>query len=194
MKKGIAAIFVLLGMTSIAQQDQFDALKEVGNESIFKGYRQVSKNGDKYTAVAMDGKYILSYINNVHGKLSTFELADQERGKVKINSGFGFIDPNHYTAPSLFCSESGRGYVYLNGLLYGLDDLDTPQDTENFTIECIYIPVAKKEPGKKLTVKERLAKAKAAMLPPKELTERDHKVLLKEYLEVNGCCSSNSNF
>ncbi|GAB5416560.1 MAG: hypothetical protein Crog4KO_34020 [Crocinitomicaceae bacterium] len=183
MKKAIVAIFALFTFTAMAQQNQLDALKEIGNGTVMKGYRQVKKDGDKYTAVAMDSKYKIEFVNNMHGKLSTFRLIDEESGKVKINSGFDFIDPNHYTAPSLFCTGSGRGYVYLDGLLYCLNNLDSPQDVEGFKVESIYIAKAKKDSEKKLTMKERVAAAKAAMSLPTEITDRDHKSLIEAYLK-----------
>lgn len=182
MKKGIIAIFTLISMSISAQQNQLDALRDFGEGSEFKAYYAIKKAGDKYTAAALDSKYKLEFINNMHDKLSTFQLVYADDGKVVINSGFGWIFPNHYTKPSLFVADNGTAYLALEGVLYSLKGLKSAEKTDDFTIEKIYISTAKKEAAKKMSMKEKLAALKAGASLPSEISDRDHHAIIKDYL------------
>ncbi len=181
MKKGLIAIFTLISMSFSAQQGQLEALQEIGNGTELKAYYAIKKEGDKYTAAPLDSKYKMEFVNNMHDKLSTFKLVYADDGKMVINSGFGWIFPNHYTQPSMFVSDNGYAYLYLNEILYGLKGV---KSADNFNIEKIYISAAKKEPAKKMTMKEKLAALKAGVATPAIITDRDHHTIIKEYLNA----------
>lgn len=88
---------------------------------------------------------------------------------------------NHYTQPSIIGGSKTSGYVILGDVVYRLQKINDKENPTSFSIKSVYIRVQEKEEGKKLSMKERLAKAKEAMDYPKALKEPDHKAVLNEY-------------
>lgn len=189
MKRKLLLVFTLLTTLATAQVNQYEALKEIPDGTLMKGYHSIEKGEDgKYTGSSLSAKQRLEHHNSIYGKLYTLKVVDE----TKEREAYDFRGPatNHYTEPSIIGGSEGYGfgYVILNNVIYYLKDIENWQNPTSFKIDEIYILPEKKEASegeekKKLTMKERIAAAKAAMAAsyPEELTEIDHKKVLKEY-------------
>jgi hypothetical protein len=156
----------------IAQtKGQLTALQEIGENSAFREYWGIEKKGDSWSAEAGSDCYI-KFVNNIHSKLSAFTLKNAKSNSELINSGFGFIKPNHYTEPSVFHSDRHNlAYVYINGLLYALKNVRDPGNISAFAIEKIYV-LMKPEKGEHTSGRTAI----------KELKGRDHEAVIRQYL------------
>lgn len=152
-------------------KNQHTLLQEIGEGSVFKQYYGIEKNGSTYSAQA-NILCDIKFENNINNKLSVFNLTKEGTKEVLINSGFGFLKPNHYTEPSLLHSKNHKlAYIYLDGLLYGLKSVPNPNNVENIVFQNIYV-LMKPANGEHTS-------GKAAT---KALKTRDHEAAIKQYL------------
>ena len=193
MKKIILLVFAFTLVTGTkAQKGQLDVVKELGEGTVFKEYR-IWKEDDKYTGDPYDAKKTLKFTYNKLEKLTAFSMMDETTGEESINHGFGHLVPNHYTEPSVFHMEGYNfAYLYIDGLFYWLKNVSDPNNISSYKITGIYIAEGgEKKEGtetgekKKMTMKEKIAAAKAKMASggvPSSVTEKDHDAIIKKYL------------
>jgi hypothetical protein len=186
-------ILLVLGVTnSFAQtKGQLDVLTEIGEGTLFKKYDIYKKEGN-WTGRSYETKYETKFVRNMHGKLSAFYMATEGTDKKNVNVGFGWLEPNHYTQPSVFHAPDHKyAYVYLDGLFYGMSKVNDPLNVDNFKLEHVYIPqnaggkAPAEEGKKKMTMKEKLAATKAKMKAggiPAAITGKDHEAIIKKYI------------
>ncbi len=177
MKTAKSVLITLLLITgsiyAIAQKGQLTALQEIGDGSVFKKYWGITKEGDTYSSNASSEMCQIKFENNVNGKFSTFVLNKEGTNTVLINSGFGFLKPNHYTEPSAFHSNRHNlAYVYIDGLLYALKGIRDPKNITTFKIEEIFA-LSKPAKGEHTS-------GKAAA---KEIKNRNHDAVLEKYFK-----------
>lgn len=185
---------VAFGFGANAQvKGQLDILRELGEGTEFKEYYGIFKGDDgKWKGTPYKAISILKFEYNMHEKLSAFSMIDKETGKKSIYKSYGYMLPNHYTEPSMFHIEGpNKGFLYIDGLFYSLEGVKDPNAVSKIKIEFILIPEKKKEEDtgkkKKLTMKERMAAAKAMMKEtgptvPKEIADKDHIAIITKYL------------
>lgn len=167
----LIAIVSAFQITFSQPKNQHTLLQEIGDGSVFKQYYGIEKNGSKYSAQA-NILCDIKFENNIHNKLSVFKLTKEGTNEVLINSGFGFLKPNHYTEPSCLHSKSHRlVYIYIDGLLYGLKSVPDPNKIENIVFENIYA-LMKPAKGEHTSGKD----------AAKALKTRDHEAVIKQYL------------
>jgi len=197
MKKLLLSIIAIaaFGFGANAQvKGQLDVLKELGEGTEFKAYWSITKEDDgKYIGEPYKAIRVLKFAKNMHGKLSGFSMFDKETGKTIINRSFMYLEPNHYTEPSVFHSTDTRKvWLCIDGLFYMLEKVKDPNNISNIIIEYILVPEVAKDTEdtaekKKLTLKEKVAAAKAKLAEssvgiPKEIADRDHIAIIKKYL------------
>ncbi len=152
-------------------KNQHTLLQEIGEGSVFKQYYGIEKNGSSYSAQA-NILCEIKFENNINNKLSVFSLNKEGTETVLINSGFGFLKPNHYTEPSVLHSKNHKlAYIYIDGLLYGLKSVPNPNNVENIVFENIYV-LMKPSKGEHTSGK----------VATKALKTRDHEAVIKQYL------------
>ena len=163
----------MLAVSSSAQQDQKSALAAIGNGSLFKGYWGISMAGGKTSGQARSTQYELKLENNIPDRDYDFVLNNQGSTSAKINSGFGYLEPNHHTKASAFGIQNKKNaYVYLNGILYFLKNVSDPANIETIEIEEMYVLMKTANDTDHLSGKDAL----------KEMKSRDHVAVLKSYL------------
>jgi len=157
-------------------KNQHTLLQEIGEGSVFKQYYGIEKNGSSYSGQA-NIMCEIKFENNINNKLSVFSLNKEGTKDVLINSGFGFLKPNHYTEPSLLHSKSHKlAYIYIDGLLYGLKSVPDPNNVQSVVFENIYV-LMKPAQGEHTSGKVAI----------KALKTRDHEAVIKQYLiEMKG--------
>ncbi|MBL7912617.1 MAG: hypothetical protein JNJ41_16265 [Bacteroidia bacterium] len=152
-------------------KNQHTLLQEIGDGSVFKEYYGITKEGDSYSGQA-NADVDIKFVNNIHNKLSAFELNKEGKKEVLINCGFGFLKPNHYTEPSLIYSKTHRlAYVYIDGLLYTLKNVSDANNVAKIELGNIYV-LMKPMKGDHIS-------GKAAI---KQLKKGDHDAIIKKYL------------
>lgn len=157
---------------SAQAQDQHSALRAIGEGSVFKNFWGISTSGGATTGQASSYQYELKFENNVLDKMSTFVMNKVGTDEAKINSGFGYLEPNHYTKPSVIYNEDNYlGYVYIDGIMYALKGIKDPQNITSFKIDEIYV-LMKAAQGEHTSGKVAL----------KEMKSRDHEAVIKQYL------------
>lgn len=162
MKNLILSAFILVSFIANSQESQLNHLNSVSEELTHERYRtnlsDGTLKGSKSTTI-----YQIELEKNIHNKVKAFSFVTEGTSNKDVNAGFGWLEPNHYTHPSVFYSYRHKmGYLFLNNIYYGLkiSDIENP---ENFKIEVIYVPkqkAVKSEEGQKLTLKEKMAAAK----------------------------------
>lgn len=196
MKKLVLSIIAIaaFGFGVNAQvKGQLDVLRELGEGMEFKEYYSIYEGDDgKWKGTAYKAISILKFEYNMHNKLSAFSMIDKETGEKSIYKSYGYMLPNHYTEPSIFhIAGPNKGFLYVDGLFYSLEYVKDPNAVTKINIEFILIPEKKKEEDtgekKKLTMKEKIAAAKAMMTEtesttPKEIADKDHIAIIEKYL------------
>lgn len=157
-------------------KNQHTLLLEIGDGSVFQQYYGITKEGDTYSGQA-NIMCVMKFENNIYNKFSVFKLNKEGKDEVLINSGFGFLSPNHYTEPSLIYSKKHKlAYLYLDGYLYALKNISDANNVQSFTIDNIYVLM------KPASGTHNSGKAAA-----KELKKRNHEAVIKSYLrEMKG--------
>jgi hypothetical protein len=190
-KKLFTAVVIATSVGATAQTGQLDQIKDIPESTLWKAYYITSVAGGKTTVSAYDTKYQMQHVNNIHGKLSAFNMVKEGTSDFSVNYGFGWLEPNHYTQPSMFVAENNdMAWLYLDGILYGLEDVDSFDQTD-ITVKYIYIPLddKKSEEGgekKKTSLKEKMAAAKNYMKTagiPAKVTDTDHEKVVEDYLK-----------
>lgn len=166
----VVALTLVCSFTSFSQ-GQLDALKAIGEGSQFRGYWGVTtENGITTAQVSNDSE--LKFTKNVVDKMSAFELNKPGKTDNLINSGFGFLEPNHLTQPSVFHSDRhNMAYVYIDGILYLLENVKDPKNITSFKMEKFY-----------LLMKPAIGEHKSGKVLIKEMKTRDHMATIKSYL------------
>ena len=190
MKKITTAILALICSISYAQVNQYDALKNIPEGTILTRHPSPKKGEDgKYTSGTSKEKYKIYHHNSIHGKLYVMSVEKETDSKEK----YDFRGPatNHYSQPSIIggSKDYGRGYVIIGNTIYYLTKIKNWSNPSSFVIDEVYLNRSNGEEKKeKLTMKERMAQAKAKLAEaangPKEITEVDHKKVLKEYFSA----------
>jgi len=196
MKKIILSAFILLTIAGKSQEGQLAHLNSVSEELTHERYRTNLSDG-KLTGSKSTTIYQIEIEKNIHNKVKAFSFVNEGTSNKDVNAGFSWLEPNHYTQPSLFYSYRHKmGYLYLNNIYYGLkiSDIEKP---ENFKIEAIYIPktakpgTEKKAEGEKLSLKEKMAAAKQKIKDeiaaaegglPASINQIDHQKTITDYL------------
>lgn len=151
--------------------DQLSIIQSIGEGSIFNKYWGIAIENGTTTGQMSSSKAELAFVKNVLDKTSAFEFVEPGTDKTLINSGFGFLEPNHMTKPSVFHSDRhNQAYVMINGLMYSLLKVKDPQNITSFTIDEIYV-LSKATSGDQLSGK----------LATKEMKTRNHEEVLKTY-------------
>lgn len=152
-------------------KNQHTLLQEIGDGSIFKEYYGITKEGNTYSGQP-NIQVEIKFENNIHNKLSVFKLNKEGKDEVLINSGFGFLKPNHYTEPSLIYSKTHQlAYVYIDGLLYTLKNVSDANNIVNITLGNIFVLI---KPSK--------GEHTSGKVAIKALKNRDHEAVIKQYL------------
>jgi len=193
-KNLVLVILSIISFSNVNAQvkGQLDVLRELGEGTEFKEYYSIYKGDDgKWKGTPYKAISVLKFEYNMHDKLSAFSMIDKETNKVSIYKSYGYMLPNHYTDPSMFHIEGpNKAFLYIDGLFYSLEGVKDPNAVSKIKIEFILIPEKKKEEDtgekKKLTMKEKIAAAKAAMtadgpVVPKEISEKDHIAIIEKY-------------
>jgi hypothetical protein len=196
MKKIILSAFILISIVGKSQTGQLEHFNSVSEEVTHEKFR-TSVSDEKVTGSKATTIYQIEVEKNIHDKVKAFSFVDEGTSDRDVNAGFSWLEPNHYTQPSLFYSYRHKmGYLYLNNIYYGLkiSDIENPED---FKIEAIYIPkTAKpvkgnKAEGEKLSLKEKMATAKQKIKDelaaaegglPASINQIDHQKTITDYL------------
>lgn len=177
MKNFKSILFCLITLAisgfSSAQQDQVSALEAIGNGSTFKGYWGVEITGGKTSGQARSYQFELQMENDVPDRGDAFMLNKEGTTSAKINSGFGYLEANHHTKPSAFRIQNKKSiYVYINGILYFLENASDPTNLENLKIDELFVLMNAANTTEDLS-------GKAAL---KDMKIRDHIGVIKKYL------------
>lgn len=195
----LAFTLLISTLNLFAQKDLHSQLMEIGEGQVYKAYWGISKTDGKYSGEAFSTKYKIKFEQDIVGNLSAFKGIKEEGTDEKTNSGFGWLKPNHYTKPSMYWSDRhAMGYVFIDGLIYCLEDVKDPLNVTDFTIDEIWVPVLapgtkgeeetkSEEPKKKVSMKEKMANLKKSLAEasggtPKEIADKDHEAIIKKYL------------
>lgn len=170
-KIGLLCLMGLSSLTLHAQSvDQFTALEGIGEGSVFKLYWGIASSNGATTGEGYSTQYELKWERDVPHRGTAIRMCEVGTDKERINSGFGWLEGNHHTKPSVF-SGNQNTYVYINGLMYNLKNISDPNAISSFKIEEIYVLM---KPAKTTTD----LNGKVAV---KEMKTRDHEAVLKQY-------------
>lgn len=166
------ALFTCINLSGLAQAvDQFTALQSIGEGSVFRPFWGIQMSNGTTTGEA-DSPLELKFEMGVPDRGDAFELIHQSSKETVINCGFGWLEGNHLTKPSIyFSSTHSLGYVFINGMMYQLKGIKDPTNITSFNIEKIYVLMEAKK-GEHLS-------GKAAL---KEMKTRNHEETIKQYL------------
>ena len=177
MKKSSILFICLVLLTvsgfSLAQQDQKSALHSIGEGSLFKGYWGLEMAGGKTSGQARSSQYELKLENDIPDRDYAFVLNKAGSSSAKINSGFGYLEPNHHTKASAFGVQNKKtAYVYINGILYFLTGATDPTNITSIEIDELYVLMNSANGSNDLSGKNAL----------KEMKTRDHVATIQTYL------------
>lgn len=151
--------------------DQFTALQSIGEGSVFQSYWGLTVTPGKTSGQLDKTKRELKFEMDIPERGNAFMMVDQNTKKMEINCGFGFLEGNHLTKPSLYFY-SNHAFAYLDGLMYYLKGIKDPNNISSFEIARIYVLMS---PTKGVHTS-----GKAAI---KEMKTRDHVTALKNYFK-----------
>ncbi|HRE75218.1 MAG TPA: hypothetical protein PK798_10800 [Flavobacteriales bacterium] len=163
------ALVISTGNVQSQAVDQFTALQSIGEGSVFQSYWGLQFEGGKTSGQLDKTKRELKFELDVPERGNAFKMVDQVTKKEEINSGFGWLEGNHLTKPSLY-SGNQHAFAYINGLMYYLKGIKDPQNITSFQIERIYVLMT--------PIKGDHLSGKNAV---KEMKTRDHEAVLKKY-------------
>lgn len=105
-------------------------------------------------------------------KVNAFVLTIPGKENYDVSAGFGWLEPNHHTQPSVFHSTSHKtAYVFIDGILYKLENVKDPNNITTFLLESFFI-LTKPSTGTHKSKKELV----------KEIKTRDHVAAIRTYL------------
>jgi len=171
LKSIILGILIAVSSSTSFSQGQLDALKAIGEGSQFRGYWGVTT--EKGVTTGQIGQDLeLKFKNNVVEKMSSFTLNTPGTDSYFPNDGFGWLEPNHLTQPSLEHSDRHNiGYAYIDGIIYVLENVKDPKKITTFKMEKFY-----------LLMKPAEGEHKSGKVLIKEMKTRDHIGVIKAYL------------
>src|SRR5690606_73840 len=111
--------------------------ESIGEGSVFDWYYLVSTTNG-VTSGPFDATYTLKFEKDVPTRGDAFKMYKEGATSTKINSGFGFLEANHLTKPSVFFSNTDA-YVYINGILYKIKNIKDPENITSFKISDILV-------------------------------------------------------
>lgn len=174
MKKTLIAFVAILLTSSIvtAQQDLFTSMKNMGSEVKYKEFDLTGSDADGYTFTSASEYFTIKVDENRFGRASGFTTYHED-GTKSVDWGT-WKKPDHYTHPMYLSDPASTSphkdfIVMADSVVYQLRKLS--EDGSTFDIKRIWIPIFEKEekaeettseePKKKMTMKEKLATAKA---------------------------------
>jgi len=188
MKNVIISAFILISGLCTAQENQLIHLENVNEQLRLTKWRTYTKDGKLKGSLQKTPCKLKVYSNAIKQKTS-FVYIFEAKDATDDAKGFPGTVKNHHTAPSFFYNDAAEiANLYLDGYYYQLEIKD-PSQPEKFEIEAIYVPKPLRDPNKKMTVKEKLAAAKAELknMPmqegdlPKNLAAVDHNKIISDY-------------
>ena len=191
MKKTLLLLFLSAFSLSFAQTDLFTALQKFGTDTEYKVYRMY-KSGDGYELDSWENKIKFEIIKNKFGKPAGLKGFYAKTGKVVVHDNLEYKVVDHYSKPAFLRERINfkETHIVVDSIVYMLWNLE--EDGSSFTIKRIYLPQlnsAKKEEGKKLSVKEKMAAAKNSLKSAKAemdylgaIQKMDHVQKIKDYI------------
>jgi len=191
MKKTLLFLFLSTFSMSFGQTDLFTALQSFGADTEYKVYR-MTKYGDEYELDSWDEKIKFEIINNKFNKPAGLRGVYAKSGKIVVHDNLEYKVVDHYSKPAYLRERINfkETHLVVDSIVYMLWNLE--EDGSSFSIKRIYLPqlnASKKEEGKKLSMKEKMAAAKNSLKGAKAemdylaaIKKMDHVQKIKDYI------------